>query len=454
MLAWWSSPRAQRQSSRAACGVDVTLLARLHLLSFVLLGSFGVAAPAAQSLFLGHYPATDLPRAWLGVTAGSLVVVALLRRWARSLPVARCFALAAGSSAVMLTLLLAAYQRGLAGAAFGLYIWRDLYIIVTLELFWTLVGVTAVAQRASRAYGWLCASGTLGGVVASLATARIGASWGTAGALWGALPLLLLCVLLGLRLPAPAGVAAPAPEDAATPDAAAGLAGATRPARLASPADLSTPPLGPAAASLLGPATKHRALTARVGRILVLVALSHISLTILDYQFNQAVQLAYPEAGPRLQVVSHVQAALKGLSFILQISFSWSLRALGLTGALMATPLAIAAALSAHALTAEMSALTVAKVMGKSTDYALFRAAKEMLYVPLSYPEKTVGKALVDILGSRAVKGATSLALIAMPALGLAEHIRALGLVATVAWTLLSWPLSWRWPTCGQQRRE
>ncbi len=33
----------------------------------------------------------------------------------------------------------------------------------------------------------------------------------------------------------------------------------------------------------------------------------------------------------------------------------------------------------------------------KALDYSLFRAGKEMLYLPLSYGEKTRGKALVDI---------------------------------------------------------
>ena len=46
----------------------------------------------------------------------------------------------------------------------------------------------------------------------------------------------------------------------------------------------------------------------------------------------------------------------------------------------------------------------------------MFRAAKEILYIPLSRAEKTQGKAFVDMMSYRMAKGATSLMLLALVA--------------------------------------
>ena len=44
------------------------------------------------------------------------------------------------------------------------------------------------------------------------------------------------------------------------------------------------------------------------------------------------------------------------------------------------------------------------KVASKAFDYSLFRAAKEILYIPLSHPERTQGKTFVDMMAYRMAK--------------------------------------------------
>ena len=41
-------------------------------------------------------------------------------------------------------------------------------------------------------------------------------------------------------------------------------------------------------------------------------------------------------------------------------------------------------------------------------DYSLFRATKELLYLPLTHRERVEGKAVVDVLGYRIAKVAAS----------------------------------------------
>ena len=61
--------------------------------------------------------------------------------------------------------------------------------------------------------------------------------------------------------------------------------------------------------------------------------------------------------------------------------------------------------------------MAVAKVSSKCMDYSIYRAAKEILYIPLSYKEKTEGKAVVDILCYRVAKIGASLLLLLLGAI-------------------------------------
>lgn len=47
----------------------------------------------------------------------------------------------------------------------------------------------------------------------------------------------------------------------------------------------------------------------------------------------------------------------------------------------------------------------VAKSASKIFDYTIFKSSKEILYIPLSYEERTVGKAIVDMFSYRLAKG-------------------------------------------------
>jgi AAA family ATP:ADP antiporter len=114
-------------------------------------------------------------------------------------------------------------------------------------------------------------------------------------------------------------------------------------------------------------------------------------------------------------------------------------RLLGVTGTLLLIPLMLGGAIVAFVAAPAFLSMAVAKVVSKALDYSLFRAAKEMLYLPLSYAEQTQGKAVVDILTYRVAKGATSglllvLAMVGAPAM--AASVAALVLV--VAWVAMT----------------
>ena len=79
----------------------------------------------------------------------------------------------------------------------------------------------------------------------------------------------------------------------------------------------------------------------------------------------------------------------------------------------------------------------------KAIDYSLFRAAKEILYIPLSFDARYRSKELIDVFGYRFGKGGASLAVTAAVAQGVvftAGRYAALALGAVFVWLALVIP--------------
>ncbi|CAN0597269.1 unnamed protein product [Laminaria digitata] len=89
--------------------------------------------------------------------------------------------------------------------------------------------------------------------------------------------------------------------------------------------------------------------------------------------------------------------------------------------------------------------LAAAKALSKILDYSLFRAAKEMLYIPLAYEEKTQGKAVIDMLTYRVAKGLASALVLVLVALKAPALVNMLTVVIIVAWFFVSLRLAKRY---------
>ena len=76
----------------------------------------------------------------------------------------------------------------------------------------------------------------------------------------------------------------------------------------------------------------------------------------------------------------------------------------------------------------------VLKVASKCFDYSIFRAAKEILYIPLTRDEKTQGKAIIDVLMYRVGKGASSLLIMGIVGLGASTFIPQITLFFLLVW--------------------
>jgi len=142
--------------------------------------------------------------------------------------------------------------------------------------------------------------------------------------------------------------------------------------------------------------------------VLALIAVTQLVITLIDYHFKGMLEAGYPETDQQTEIIGLVYGAIDIASVALQVLTGPILRLAGVGATLLLIPIFLGGAVGAAIAVPVFLTVAVAKVASKGLDYSLFRAAKEMLYLPLSYREKTEGKALVDMLTYRVAKAGVS----------------------------------------------
>jgi AAA family ATP:ADP antiporter len=388
--------------------LERTRLIGLAALIFVILASYAIARPATESLFLGAHGAESLPWAWLMVGMGSLVVVILYNRWSATTDLVRIFGVVSALSAVLLVCILAGLQADAPGMIWVLYLWKDLYIVVLIEIFWSFANSTVPEERAKWWYGLFCVLGSLGGMAGNLGVGWLAQATSTEQSLWAVVPLLAIGGFGGIGLARWAGVEASGPKE--KPSLADGF-------------------------SVL---KNSRALWL----LMALIATTQVAITLVDYQFSIAIEQHFPDADARTAMIGQVYAAIDLVSISLQLATGPILRLVGVPLVLLAIPALLGAAVAGYALIPRYAAIAVAKVASKAFDYSLFRAAKEILYIPLGHAERTQGKAFVDMMSYRMAKGATSLMLLGLVALKRPELTLWLTLACIGLWLWITMKLN------------
>ena len=80
----------------------------------------------------------------------------------------------------------------------------------------------------------------------------------------------------------------------------------------------------------------------------------------------------------------------------------------------------------------------------KAFDYSIFRAAKEVLYIPLGFDARYRAKEVIDVFCYRTGKGGSSLLIVLAQKAGLAmnNYYLAIGFAVTALWLVLVFPLT------------
>jgi AAA family ATP:ADP antiporter len=145
--------------------------------------------------------------------------------------------------------------------------------------------------------------------------------------------------------------------------------------------------------------------------LVLLIGIVQVVVTLVDLEYNTVLEQTFPDTDERTSVIGRVYAAISVATLVLHALTGAILRLTGVPLVLLAVPALLAVGLVAYAGHPRFLMATVLKGASKVFDYTIFRAAKEILYIPLSYTERTLGKSVVDLLTYRLAKGAIALVL-------------------------------------------
>ena len=240
----------------------------LGALGFLTLGSYALARPAIDSLYIAHFTADYLPHAWLGVGVVATIVVLIYGRVTASMELTQVLRLVLYASYIVLLGLLCWHRTGAKAAVFCLYIWKDIYIVILIEMFWSIANSMFQLKTAKWVYGLFCVIGSLGGMTANLAIGPIAKSIGTGNAPWLVLPILLMGACVALALPS-----------------------------------ISAPVKGPQLKADFWVGLRVVRGSRYLGLLLGVIALTQIAITLIDFEFNRVLENAYPNADDRTEMI-------------------------------------------------------------------------------------------------------------------------------------------------------
>ncbi|MBI4821115.1 MAG: hypothetical protein HY791_32950 [Deltaproteobacteria bacterium] len=390
-----------KRSIRADLPRTLALASSAYVINF----GYEIARPAAESLFLSAHGSRSLPWVWLAVAVTVTIVVGVYQRLAARLDLGLLFGICSAITAGAFALMLALVGLGVPASVFVLYVLKDVYIVVLIEAFWSLSNVVHRLSAARWVYGLYMLLGSLGGASAGWLVGPIARRYGTLRALWILVPLYAafsLYVLFVLRRFAP--------KEAVRRESSASWDEGIAALR----------------------ASKY------LGAMFLMVATAQVATTLIDYAYNTTLEATYSDTDARTAIGGQVYSAIELGAALLQLLAGPVLKLLGAPITVLTIPILMSLPIGLFAVTPGLAAVAVAKAAGKIFDYSIFRAAKELFYIPLDYTEKTRGKAIIDIFGYRVAKGATSLVVLGLMARELGEVVGFVVLGLLGVWLVLA----------------
>ena len=344
--------------------------------SFLLCGYEFIRA-VSTSLFIEAYGAANLPWVMFAVPPSTFLLVFVYGRILSRIGSSRALLLTSFLSAILIGGSYSLLLQGVALATAFIYIFREAYIVLIIEQYWSLVNSTLSSNQARRINGPFCGIASLGAIAGGLLVRQLAEPMGSESLLLFAAGALFPAAVCSGFAYALAGEPKPSEEEAGGKKGHIGVELFLK------------------------------------SRYLVLIALLILTTqtvsTVLDLRFNGLVEIEKVNADERTAFYGSFYAALNTTALLLQfLAVPLILRFVSLRTAHVGIP-------AVHLLTCAI--LTVkpslwsgatAFLLFKALDYSIFRSGKEIFYIPLSFDERYRVKQIIDTFGYRTAKGSSA----------------------------------------------
>ncbi len=341
---------------------------------------------SASSIFLSQHGAERLPEALILVPLAMVALTLLVSWMLRRIGPGATYGSTLVGSGLMLATAAVAARHHLPGSAFFLYVFAQAYIVLIVEQSWAFINSLFTTADGKRWNGAIIAVTTVGSVLGGLLTGLLSERIGSELVVVSAAVLTALAVVLSQQ--------------------AFRLAGPERTVADRQPDRLS---------DYFAWDVLRRDPT--LGRIALMVIACQSVSVLFDIAFHRSLQAAMPLQDPRTAFLGFFWGGVNAVSFIVQLVICpWLLRRFPLRRIHASIPLLYAFAALAGLFFPIMPILAAAYFLSKTLDYSIFRAAKEVLYIPLPFTARYRAKLTIDALIYRSTKGMAS-ALLSLAAL-------------------------------------
>jgi AAA family ATP:ADP antiporter len=277
------------------------------------------------------------------------------------------------------------------GRAF--FIWISIFNLFVVSVFWALIVDTFNSEQGKRLFGFIAAGATIGAITGSSITATLARHVPTPLLLVGAIVLLEVAVFSVRHLSRLSEALNARPQEAVSqPVGGNVLAGITHPFKSAYLANVS-----------------------------LFILLFTITATFLYFQQASLVRDNFHDRGAQTAFFAQIDLAVNVITLIVQLFFTG--RIVGVLG--VGVTLAILPALTllgfgALAALPAVSTLVVFQVLRRSSDYAIARPTREVLYTVVPREDRYKAKSFIDTVVYRSGDqiGAWTYALVAMASFG------------------------------------
>ncbi len=381
--------------------------------AFVLFGYEFIRA-VSSSLFIAAYGAENL---MFGMALISPSMIVMLYCYGRLLSWrGATYALVITSlfSGILILGCYAALVRGMHFAAVIIYVFREAYIVIVIEQFWSFVNSVLTTKQAKRINGPFCAVASIGSFAGGMLVNRWAEVLGSETLLLFAAGSLVPAAVFSVIAYRFGGEPKPSEEEAG--------------GRLGH----------------LGVKTLFRSRYLLFIGILILS--TQLVSTVLDLRFHALAKIEIPDTDALTAFLGGVYGSIGAIAGVLQLVIvPLALRFVALRVIHLGIPIVHLISSFVLTISPSLRSGTAAYMIFKALDYSIFRAAKELFYMPLSYDSRYRAKQLIDSFvyrssksGGAFVLGLVKLVVQTIP--GIAFSITAM--VAAMVWTPIAFSLT------------
>ncbi len=346
----------------------------ISLSAACLVGGYEFARSTVASLFIEAFGASRMPYVMTMVPVLMAVLIYCYGRILSRLGSLWTLQVSLGFSAAAFLAAYAALRSGWKPAVAGIYVFTEAYIVILVEQFWSFINSTLDQARAKTFNGPILGGASLGPLLAGLVLNRFASVFGSEQ----------FVLLSGLSFVPAAALAYAAYRLAGEPQpTVAERRGSGGPLRLSLILD-------------------HKVLLFMAG----VVALSQFFAVATNLRLYELLETAMPNKDARSAYLGTFWAMVNGLAFLMQfVATPLVLRRLSLAVILVGIPLVHVCTAGLMLVYPGLTVAAVALLLFKGIDYSVFRASKELLYIPLPFDARYRIKQVVDAFNYRFSKG-------------------------------------------------